>query len=124
LSLFQNRHALIAGNARGAVKPAAEYAEKSTMEMELQNSAAVSPMGNTWHGRKGGQREGMKTPPVIDITECSGCETCIELCPAVFVRNKETGFIEIKELEEYPKEEIHMAVQWCPRECIALPEDA
>lgn len=123
MSYFQSRYALIAGNARCAVKPAAVCAERTAMEMGLQNWAAVSPIENTWRGRKDERKKGMKTPPAIDISECSGCETCIELCPAVFVRNMETGFIEIRELEEYPQEEIDAAVHWCPRDCITSPED-
>lgn len=66
----------------------------------------------------------MKKAPSIDISECSDCETCLALCPEVFVRNRETGFIEVRDLDEYPEEEIHEAMSFCPQDCISFSEDA
>jgi len=60
----------------------------------------------------------MRQVPVIDIRECSDCGTCLELCPSVFRRNDASGFIEIRDLPEYPEDEILEAIRWCPRACI------
>jgi ferredoxin len=65
----------------------------------------------------------MRNAPVIDVSECSDCETCLELCPTVFVRNKETGFIEIRDLEDYPQTAVVEVISYCPRDCISLEED-
>jgi ferredoxin len=66
----------------------------------------------------------MKKIPAIDLRDCSDCETCVVLCPEVFIRNHETGRIEIKDLEEYPEEAIFEVVSYCPRNCISLSEEA
>jgi len=56
--------------------------------------------------------------PDIDISECSDCESCVELCPSVFRINEETGIIEAVELSQYPEEEIREAISYCPKDCI------
>ncbi|NIR18058.1 MAG: ferredoxin, partial [Desulfobacterales bacterium] len=48
----------------------------------------------------------MKKVPVIDLGECTDCESCLELCPHVFRRNEETGQIEVIDLSEYPENEV------------------
>jgi len=123
LSLPKSEHAPIALNARCAVRTAAEFAKSAVTGMGLPNWAAVSLTVNTWRGNGKGRKERMKRVPFINFTECSDCETCLELCPAVFVRNKETGFIEIQDLEEYPEEEIYEVMNYCPQECIVFLED-
>jgi ferredoxin len=60
--------------------------------------------------------------PVIDLGECTDCEACLELCPAVFRRNSETGRIEVMELGDYPAEEIEEAIAMCPCDCITWEE--
>ncbi|MEE4354746.1 MAG: ferredoxin [Desulfatiglans sp.] len=57
--------------------------------------------------------------PVIDTGRCSDCETCMELCPAVFKRNRATGVIEVVDLSEYPEEEIDEAIGYCPEDCLS-----
>ena len=58
--------------------------------------------------------------PGIDRSSCSDCESCLSLGPSIFIRNKETGVIEVAELDDYPEEEIQEAVNYCPENCIAL----
>ncbi|MFC1884190.1 ferredoxin [Thermodesulfobacteriota bacterium] len=58
--------------------------------------------------------------PVIDVSSCSDCESCLSVSPAVFRRNEETGLIEVVEMEEYPADEIQEAVNCCPENCIEL----
>jgi ferredoxin len=124
LRIIERRDVPIVWNARCAVKLAAVSAENAAMETESPSWAAVSPTGNTWHGRRSAWRNAVKAPPVIDISECSDCGTCIELYPALFVRNKETGLVEVRDLEEYSQEEIQKVMSYCPQDCIILSQDA
>jgi ferredoxin len=64
----------------------------------------------------------MKKVPVIDLGNCTDCESCLEICPHIFKRNKETGLIEVIDLPEYPEEDILEAISVCPAECISLEE--
>jgi ferredoxin len=43
----------------------------------------------------------------------------MELCPAVFKRNRATGVIEVVDLSEYPEEEIDEAIGYCPEDCLS-----
>ena len=70
---------------------------------------------------KGGVEEkkvGMRKIPVIDMSKCTDCESCLEICPSVFKRNKETGYIDVIELDEYPEEDVQEAISTCPADCI------
>jgi ferredoxin len=60
----------------------------------------------------------MGQAPVINISECTYCESCIEVCPTVFQINEETGILEVVELSQYPEEEIREAISCCPKDCI------
>jgi len=60
----------------------------------------------------------MGQAPVIDNSECSDCESCVEVCPSVFRINEETGMIEAVELSQYPEEAIREAISCCPKDCI------
>jgi ferredoxin len=61
----------------------------------------------------------MKRIPQIAISECTDCESCLELCPSVFKKNKETGLIEVIDLSEYPEDDIEEAMSMCPADCIS-----
>ncbi len=60
---------------------------------------------------------------IIDTEECTGCETCVEMCPDVF------EFVEADEVAVVIKEEggdedcIEEAIETCPVECIHWEED-
>ena len=60
--------------------------------------------------------------PFIDLGLCSGCEGCVAVCPQVFRRNRETGYMEVKNLEKYPKECVDEAIKNCPEDCIFWEE--
>ena len=62
----------------------------------------------------------MQKMPEIDTSVCTDCNSCIEVCPDVFIRNYETGLIEIKELDFYPESCIRDAINICPVDCISL----
>ena len=64
----------------------------------------------------------MSKGPVIDGSRCTDCESCLEICPEVFKRNRETGFIEIIDLDEYSEEKIREAIRYCPADCILREE--
>jgi len=64
----------------------------------------------------------MKKVPVIDLGKCTDCESCLEVCPEVFRRNRETGLIEVAELSEYPEACVREAINLCPADCIAWEE--
>lgn len=57
--------------------------------------------------------------PVIDLNQCTDCESCLEICPRAFRRNPDTGLIEVVDLSEYPEEEIREAMALCPADCIS-----
>lgn len=64
----------------------------------------------------------MKKVPVIDIGKCTDCDSCLELCPEVFIRNSETGYIEVKDLTEYPVELVDQVIGICPADCVSWDE--
>ena len=63
-----------------------------------------------------------KRVPVVDLSRCTDCESCLVLCPSVFKRNEETGRIEIVDRSEYPEEEIREVIAMCPADCISWEE--
>ena len=58
----------------------------------------------------------MKTPH-IDLACCILCEVCIDLAPHAFQIN-DAGFVDVLPLADYTDEDIHEAVNNCPRDCI------
>jgi len=55
--------------------------------------------------------------PVVDLSRCSLCGVCIEVCPSVF-RLNDAGYIEIIEPISYPEIEVDEAIKYCPEDCI------
>jgi ferredoxin len=66
-----------------------------------------------WKGRKETQMI-----PAIDMSECTKCGSCLEVCPAVFQRNREIDYIELIDHLEYPEEDVQQAMAICPADCI------
>jgi len=60
----------------------------------------------------------LRRNPVIDLAECTDCESCISLLPDIFKRNPETGCIEVAEISDYPEEEIEQVMSMCPGDCV------
>ena len=56
--------------------------------------------------------------PVVDISQCTMCEGCIEMCSMVF-RLNDSGFIEVAELTDYAVPCIEEAIKYCPGDCIS-----
>ena len=65
------------------------------------------------------REEGNERVPAIDVSRCTDCDSCLEICPTTFKRNEETGLIEVLDLPEYPEDEIREAISICPGNCIA-----
>jgi ferredoxin len=68
------------------------------------------------------QKVATKVFPVIDLGRCNRCQGCIEIAPEVFRYNKETGFIEVIDLQKYPEDKINEAIKYCPEDCISWDE--
>jgi ferredoxin len=64
----------------------------------------------------------MKKIPSIDLSRCTDCESCLEICQKAFKRNEETGLIEVVEFPEYTEEEVQEAINMCPADCITWEE--
>jgi len=56
--------------------------------------------------------------PVVDIGTCTLCMGCVELCPEVFRLNEHTGYIEVIELDHYPRALVDEAIKYCPEDSI------
>jgi ferredoxin len=65
----------------------------------------------------------MMRRPVLDLSECTDCEGCIEMCPEVFRRNP-AGYIELEDRDGYPEECVEDAIRCCPAHCITWEEDS
>ena len=60
----------------------------------------------------------MPKVPRVDLSGCTDCDGCIEICSKIFRRNETMGYVEVVELEEYPEEEVGEAINMCPADCI------
>ena len=65
----------------------------------------------------------MGRTPVIDLGDCNECEGCVTVCPEVFQKNESMGYIEVRECDEYPEEQIQEAMNICPTDCIGWEEE-
>jgi len=59
---------------------------------------------------------------VIDQDECTGCESCVELCPEVFGFDESAEVAYVIQEEGGPEEQIQEAIDSCPAECISWEE--
>ena len=55
----------------------------------------------------------------MDIGVCTVCMGCVELCPEVFRLNDAIGYIEVIDLDVYPRKLVDEAIKYCPQDCIA-----
>ncbi len=60
---------------------------------------------------------------IIDSDECTGCETCVELCSEVFAFNEDEEKAEVILPEGGLEDCIEEAMETCPVECIHWEED-
>ncbi len=59
---------------------------------------------------------------VIDTDECTGCESCVELCPEVFAFDEDNEIAYVILPEGGPEDQIQEAIDNCPVECIYWEE--
>jgi ferredoxin len=64
----------------------------------------------------------MAKSPYVDQESCTGCETCIDLCPGVF-RLTDDMTAEAFDPAGATEEEIQEAIDSCPVECISWVEE-
>jgi len=62
------------------------------------------------------------TAIIIDSYRCSGCATCCEMCPDVFLLDPLTGKAELIDPDQKVTEALRQAAAFCPEKCILLPE--
>lgn len=60
---------------------------------------------------------------IIDADECTGCETCVELCEEVFGFNEDEEIAVVILPQGGPEDCIQEAMETCPVECIHWEED-
>lgn len=102
------------------MKAGAGYAETIKPVVRNHNSGQHLPMASMWNGKI---KRTMTKIPALDIGKCTDCDSCLEMCPEVFVRNSETGYIEVLDLPEYPEEVIDQIISICPADCISWEEN-
>ena len=59
---------------------------------------------------------------IIDTYLCSGCETCVEMCPDVFRIDKVTEKAELVTTSPDISDEVYQAAAFCPEKCIKIIE--
>jgi len=59
---------------------------------------------------------------IIDTYLCSGCETCVEMCPDVFRLNEVTEKAELVTTSPEITDEVYQAAAFCPEKCIQILE--
>jgi len=52
------------------------------------------------------------------------CLGCIEMCPSVFRVNDVAGYLEVIELDSYPKSEVDEAIKYCPVDAISWEDES
>jgi ferredoxin len=56
--------------------------------------------------------------PALDLSRCTRCDACLEVCPEVFILNS-AGYLEVVDLPAYAEECVEEAIRYCPAVCIS-----
>jgi ferredoxin len=65
-----------------------------------------------------------KRIPVIDTEACIACGNCEAVCPDVFRLNESLGHSEVINPTGGPEDQIQLAMDQCPVQCITWREEA
>jgi ferredoxin len=57
---------------------------------------------------------------IIDTYLCSGCETCVEMCPTVFRMDEILGKAELVSTAPEINDDVYLAAAYCPEKCIKI----
>ncbi len=57
---------------------------------------------------------------IIDVYECNGCGSCVEICPEVFAMNDEGDKAILLDSDAKITDKIEEAVAYCAQKCIEL----
>lgn len=55
--------------------------------------------------------------PEVDLSDCSMCGICVDLCPTIFQLN-DAGYVEVVHWNDYPEEDVNEAIKNCRGDCI------
>ena len=55
---------------------------------------------------------------IIDVYECNGCGSCVEICPEVFAMNDEGDKAVLLDPEAAVTEKVEEAAAYCAQTCI------
>ncbi|MCI5145274.1 MAG: ferredoxin [Candidatus Electrothrix sp. AR3] len=58
----------------------------------------------------------------VDTYACSGCGTCVEICPEIFQMDSMGEKAELVMLAPAITAEVHRAAAFCPEKCIEIIE--
>ena len=59
--------------------------------------------------------------PEVDLSDCSICGICVDLCPTICQIN-EAGYVEVIHSDDYIEEDVDEAIKNCPGDCISWTE--
>ncbi|MCI5138507.1 MAG: ferredoxin [Candidatus Electrothrix sp. AR1] len=59
---------------------------------------------------------------IIDTYQCSGCETCAEMCPDVFRMDEVTEKAALVNVSPHVTDAVRQAAAFCPEKCIEILE--
>ncbi|RUM39000.1 MAG: ferredoxin [Desulfobulbus sp.] len=62
------------------------------------------------------------TEIIIDTYLCSGCATCVELCPQVFRLDPAGEKAELISMQPEITDAVYQAAAFCPEKCIEIIE--
>ncbi|MCI5150572.1 MAG: ferredoxin [Candidatus Electrothrix sp. MAN1_4] len=59
---------------------------------------------------------------IIDTYQCSGCETCVEMCPDIFRIDEATEKAALVTTAPEITDAVYQAAVFCPEKCIEILE--
>ncbi|MBU0961713.1 MAG: ferredoxin [Proteobacteria bacterium] len=57
---------------------------------------------------------------IIDVYECNGCGTCVEICPEVFGMDESDEKAILLDPDAEVTGKVEEAAAYCPQKCIAI----